>query len=53
LKDESGRTVGALGVVYNYKEGDHKEAMVRISEEIAKEMTAQLPDAKRLFGPAE
>ena len=53
LKDKSDKTIGALGVVYNYKEGDDKGKMVRISEEIAKEMSAQIPDAQRLFGPAE
>ena len=50
LKDKSGRTIGALGVVFNYKPGDDKQKLVAIAEEIGREMQRQLPDASRLFG---
>jgi hypothetical protein len=52
LKDASGRTVGALGVVFNYKPGDDRERLIRIANEVGREMQRQLPDAGRLFGPA-
>ena len=52
LKDASGRTVGALGVVFNYKPGDDKEKLIRIANEVAREIQRQLPNAARLFGPA-
>jgi len=52
LKDAAGRTVGALGVVFNYKPGEDKERLIRIANEVAREMQRQLPDAARLFGPA-
>jgi hypothetical protein len=49
LKDKSGRTIGALGVVFNYKAGDDKQRLIRIADEIGKEMQEQLPDASALF----
>lgn len=52
LKDSSGKTIGALGVVFNYKPGDDKERLVQIAEEIGHEMQDQIPNASRLFGPA-
>lgn len=50
LKDKSGRTIGAVGVVFNYKPGEDKQRLVATAEEIAREMQRQLPDASRLFG---
>jgi hypothetical protein len=52
LKDAAGQTIGALGVVFNYKPGDDKQPLVRIAEQIGREMQSQLPDGSRLFGPA-
>lgn len=52
LQDSSGKTIGALGVVFNYKPGDNKEEMTKIAEEIRDEMKAQLPSSNALFGPA-
>ena len=49
LKDQGGKTVGALGVVFNYKQGDDKEAYQRIANQIEAEMRAQLPTGKALF----
>jgi hypothetical protein len=50
LKDKSGRTIGALSAVFNYKPGDDKERLVATAEEIGREMQRKLPDASRLFG---
>ena len=52
LKDASGRTVGALGVVFNYKPGANKDKLIRTANQIAHEMTQRIPNAGRLFGPA-
>lgn len=52
LRDKSGKIIGALGVVFNYKAGDDKLADERIAEKIAKEMSAQIPTENALFGPA-
>jgi iron complex outermembrane receptor protein len=49
LKDQGGKTIGALGVVFNYKPGDDKEASHRIANQIEAEMRAQLPTEKSLF----
>lgn len=49
LKDKSGRTIGALGVVFNYKPGDDKQRLIETAEEIGREMQSQLPEASRLF----
>jgi len=51
LQDASGKTIGALGVVFNYKEGDNREALQKIAEATRDEMKTQLPSAKALFKP--
>jgi hypothetical protein len=53
LQDATGKTIGALGVVFNYKHGDDKEALAKIATQIRDEMKAQLPSATALFGPAK
>ncbi len=53
LKDAAGKTIGALGVVFNYQAGDDKQRLIAIAEKIGREMQSQLPDASRLFGPAQ
>jgi hypothetical protein len=50
LLDSSGKTIGALGVVFNYKQGDDKMALEKIANQIRDEMKAQLPTASALFG---
>jgi len=52
LQDASGKTIGALGVVFNYKDGDNKEALEKIAQQTRDEMKAKLPSAKKLFAPA-
>jgi iron complex outermembrane receptor protein len=52
LRDRSGKVIGAIGVVFRYKPGDDKLALEKVAKEISDEMKAQLPNSKRLFGPA-
>src|SRR5271169_3271664 len=52
LLDASGKTIGALGVVYNYKPGDDKAALAKAAEEVRDEMKTKLPNEEALFGPA-
>lgn len=52
LQDASGKTIGALGVVFNYKPGDDKLALGKIANQIRDEMKAKLPSKATLFGPA-
>jgi hypothetical protein len=52
LRDQTGKIIGAIGVVFRYKPGDDKAALQAIAKQIQAEMKAQLPTAKRLFGPA-
>ncbi|HEU5340552.1 hypothetical protein [Edaphobacter sp.] len=49
LKDRSNKTIGAVGVVFNYKAGDDKSSLEDIANSIGSEMRAQLPDASALF----
>jgi hypothetical protein len=49
LKDRAGKTVGATGVVFNYKPGDDKAALKKIADRIAHDMSEQLPTAHSLF----
>jgi hypothetical protein len=51
LQDASGKTIGALGVVFNYKPGDDRAAMAKIADQIRDEMKVQLQDANALFAP--
>ena len=50
LKDQAGATVGALGVVFNYKPGADKEAMKKTAEEIAADMRSQIKSSAALLG---
>lgn len=52
LRDKRGKVIGAIAVVFNYKPGADKEALIRIAGEIGKEMQEQLSDEDVLFGPA-
>jgi hypothetical protein len=52
LEDASGKTIGALGVVFNYKAGDDKAALEKIAIQTRDEMKAKLPSPHKLFGPA-
>ena len=51
LQDASGKTIGALGVVFNYKAGDDKAALESIAEQLRDEMKARLPNQAALFAP--
>ena len=50
LKDQAGKIIGALGVVFNYGPGADKTKLMHIAEQIEREMQQQLPTAGRLFG---
>ena len=52
LVDSVGKTIGALGVVFNYKPGDDKAALAKIAGQVRDEMKAKLPSEATLFGPA-
>jgi hypothetical protein len=52
MKDQSGKTIGALGVVFYYKPGDDKAAMAKIANQIRDEMQASIPNEAALFGPS-
>jgi hypothetical protein len=52
LLDASGKTIGALGVVFNYKPGDDKAVLAKIADQVRDEMKAELPSKGKLFGPA-
>jgi len=52
LRDESGKIIGAIGIVFSYKPGDDKKALQKIAREVSKDMQAQIPNARRLLGPA-
>jgi hypothetical protein len=52
-RDKSGKVIGALAVVYAYKEGVDKEKLHAKAEEIRKEVEAQVPDRAKLFEAAQ
>ncbi len=53
LLDASGKTIGALGVVFNYKQGEDKTALERVANQVRDEMKAKLPTEAALFKSAK
>jgi hypothetical protein len=53
LLDKSGKTIGALGVVFNYKAGDDKLALQKIAEATRDEMKSELSLHAALFAGAK
>jgi len=53
LQDSSGKTIGALGVVFNYKAGDDKAALEKIAIATRDEMKARIKSLNSLFGPVQ
>jgi hypothetical protein len=52
LHDGAGTVIGAVGVVFAYKQGDNKEALHVRAEKIKAELEKRIPDAAALFRPA-
>jgi hypothetical protein len=52
LLDATGKTIGALSVVFNYRTGDDKVPLEKIAIQTRDEMKAKLPSSDKLFGPA-
>lgn len=49
LLDQAGNTVGAVGIVFNYKAGDDKQKLAKAAESIRDEMRARIPNKQKLF----
>jgi hypothetical protein len=52
LHDGSKKTIGAIAVVYNYKNGDDQEALHKKAEAIRAEVEKQISTVDKLNGPA-
>ena len=48
LQDANKTTIGALGVVFNYKPGDDKAAYQKKAEQLRDELREQIPSADKL-----
>ncbi len=53
IQDQSGKTIGAMGVVFMYKAGDDKAALQKKAEELRDEMRKQIPSIEKLFEPVK
>lgn len=53
LQDQSEKTIGAAGIVFNYKPGDDKVKFEKTAEQIRDEWKTQIPDKDSLFKPAK
>jgi hypothetical protein len=49
LKDQSGKIIGAIGIVFNYTSGDDKAALVATANRIQAELARQIQGKKNLF----
>ena len=50
--DAAKKTIGAIAVVYNYKDGDDKEALHQKAEKVRAEVEQRIPSLAKLMGPA-
>ena len=53
LQDKSGKTIGAAGIVFNYKAGDNQAKLQNKAEKVRDEMRQQTPTLAKLFEPVE
>jgi hypothetical protein len=53
LQDQTGKTIGAAGIVFNYKPGDDKARMEKVAEQIRDEWRKQIPNKESLFEPVK
>ena len=53
MKDQSDKTIGAAGVVFNYKPGDDKAQMEKVANQIRDEWKAQTLNKESLFAPSK
>jgi hypothetical protein len=53
LQDHSGKTIGAVGAVFAYKEGDDKGRIKRVAEQIRDEWRPQISSRDSLFEPVK
>ncbi|MGA7224382.1 MAG: hypothetical protein WBX16_16085, partial [Candidatus Acidiferrales bacterium] len=51
LQDRAGKTIGAVGIVFNYEKGKEAEYQKK-AEEIRNEMKGKIPSLATLFQPA-
>jgi acetamidase/formamidase len=49
LQDASKKTIGAIGVVFNYKLGDNKTRLEKRATKLRDELRGQIPDISKLF----
>ena len=49
LQDKAGKTIGAVGIVFSYKDGDDKKALEKKALAIRDEMKAKTPTKAKLF----
>ena len=52
LHDRTGSVIGAVGMVFAYRQGDDQEALHARAERIKAELEKRIPDAAALFRPA-
>ena len=48
----SGRIIGAVSIVFNFKSGDNQAAFTREAKAISKNMNARITTLDKLFGPS-
>jgi hypothetical protein len=53
LLDKSGNRIGAVGIVFNYKEGDDKQKLAKRAEQVRDEMKKQISSKQKLFEPVK
>jgi len=52
LQNQDKKTIGAIGIVFNYKPGVDKAELQKKAEHIRDELTKQIPSLEKLYEPA-
>jgi hypothetical protein len=52
LRSHKDKIIGAVSIVFNYKEGDDKAKLSLQARRIVSDMNQQIPSTEKLFGPA-
>ena len=49
LRDKTGKNIGAVGIVFDYKKGDDQKKLAAAAEKIRDEMSQSIPSKGKLF----
>ena len=52
LREKSGKIIGAVSIVFNYKQGEDVDPLMKEAKAIGRSLNTQITTLQKLFGPA-